>query len=47
MSKFVCEVIKGHQIRVACVVQTRSEVRGPRSGLGEGDGAVALVVKLL
>ena len=39
---------KGDQAQVgSVVVRTRSEVRGPRSGLDEGGGAVALMVALL
>ena len=39
---------KGHQAQVgSVVVRTRSEVRGPCSELGEGGGAVALMVALL
>ena len=39
---------KGHQAQVgSVVVRTRSEVRGPRSELGKGGGAVAVMVALL
>ena len=39
---------KGDQAQVgSVVVRTRSEVRGPRSELGKGGGAVAVMVALL